>query len=324
MLDTIQNKPGPNPNSHDTRSAALNNIFVKYQINTRNSDSSQNNLKVRFVAIDASQSNKLNAIFLGNYSENRPKKIALIENTAYVTDYQAGVIHVIRDLRNGNLSQLDDIYVGEHPTDITANTINNKIFVPFGDGNRISVIDGNFNRKTKDIILNNYSPNSLPNIDIDIKNNIAYMTNPDSNIITVINGSNNDAAGYLALGQSDTFGNTQRVNSVGVNPNTNKIYVANSGSDTISVIDGVNDKVLNNNIKVGNHPTYVAVNHITNKIYVVNSQNITVVDGSSDKAVKNIQLSHLFIPISIIADSENNTLYVADVVWKYHSSRWKF
>jgi YVTN family beta-propeller protein len=39
--------------------------------------------------------------------------------------------------------------------------------------------------------------------------------------------------------------------SIAVNPNTNKVYVTNSGSNTVSVIDGTNNKVITNNVSVG-------------------------------------------------------------------------
>jgi YVTN family beta-propeller protein len=56
--------------------------------------------------------------------------------------------------------------------------------------------------------------------------------------------------------------------AIAVNPNTNKIYVTNQGSNTVSVINGTNDKVLLTNIKVGQSPVAIAVNPNTDKIYV--------------------------------------------------------
>jgi len=54
---------------------------------------------------------------------------------------------------------------------------------------------------------------------------------------------------------------------IGVNPQTNRIYVANSGSDNVSVIDGSGDSVIAT-IGVGNEPWGVGVNPQTNRIYV--------------------------------------------------------
>ena len=67
--------------------------------------------------------------------------------------------------------------------------------------------------------------------------------------------------------------------AVAVNPVTNKIYVANNGSDNVTVIDG-SDEQHGNRIR-RHHPYAVAVNPVTNKIYVANygSNTFTVIDG---------------------------------------------
>ncbi len=56
--------------------------------------------------------------------------------------------------------------------------------------------------------------------------------------------------------------------SVAVNPVTNKIYVANSGSNNVTVIDGATNSTTT--VSAGTGPRAVAVNPVTNKIYVAN------------------------------------------------------
>ncbi len=70
--------------------------------------------------------------------------------------------------------------------------------------------------------------------------------------------------------------------AVAVNPVTNKIYVANASSNTITVIDGATNATTT--IAAGTSPNTVAINPVTNKIYVINggSNNITVVDGATN------------------------------------------
>ena len=54
-----------------------------------------------------------------------------------------------------------------------------------------------------------------------------------------------------------------------MNPQTNKVYVANEAANSVSVIDGnTNGKI---DIPLASGPTALAVNPITNKIYVTNS-----------------------------------------------------
>ena len=60
-----------------------------------------------------------------------------------------------------------------------------------------------------------------------------------------------------------------------VNPSTNRIYVANAGSDSVSVIDGASNTVAAT-VAVGSNPLGVAVNPNTNRIYVANSRDDTV------------------------------------------------
>lgn len=63
----------------------------------------------------------------------------------------------------------------------------------------------------------------------------------------------------------------------------NRIYIANSGSNNVSVIDGSTNslKTVTDPLAVG--PSALAVNLTTNKIYVANSgsNNVTVIDDGS-------------------------------------------
>ncbi len=71
--------------------------------------------------------------------------------------------------------------------------------------------------------------------------------------------------------------------AIAVDSVTNKIYVGNSGSGTVSVIDGVTGAVTAT-VKVGPLPYVVAVNPTTNKIYVSKtfSNTMTVIDGATN------------------------------------------
>jgi YVTN family beta-propeller protein len=89
----------------------------------------------------------------------------------------------------------------------------------------------------------------------------------------------------------DSAGTTRSV-KVGDNPialaidrKANKIYVANTGSGSISVIDGASDHVVAT-IPGEAHPYAIAANDITGTIYVTNtySDAVTVIDVHTDKA----------------------------------------
>lgn len=62
---------------------------------------------------------------------------------------------------------------------------------------------------------------------------------------------------------------------IGVNTVTNKIYVANQFSNSISVIDG-NTDIIESTIQVDNFPYDLEVNPFNNRIYVTNRESNTV------------------------------------------------
>lgn len=76
-------------------------------------------------------------------------------------------------------------------------------------------------------------------------------------------------------------------NSVYVNSRTNRIYVANFGSNTCSRnLDGLSDKLITT-ITVGNGPKAIAGNPNTNRIYVVNSgeDTVSVIDSIKNEII---------------------------------------
>lgn len=97
-------------------------------------------------------------------------------------------------------------------------------------------------------------------------------------------------AGWAAAAQMVT--STLTVGSspgaVAVNPVTNKIYVANHGDGTVTVIDGVTNTTAT--VIVGSSPSALAVNPVTDQIYVANQTDgsVTVIDGATSTATATI------------------------------------
>jgi DNA-binding beta-propeller fold protein YncE len=80
---------------------------------------------------------------------------------------------------------------------------------------------------------------------------------------------------------------------VAIDPFTSILYVANAGSNTVSVIDYMlvesvsfkSNLIANVSMSVGNYPNDVAVNPTTNKIYVANQgayNTVSVIDGNTN------------------------------------------
>ena len=89
--------------------------------------------------------------------------------------------------------------------------------------------------------------------------------------MTVIDGLNGNATTQVSAGQGPF--------AVAVNTVSNKAYVTNSTSNSVTVIDGTTNGT--SNITVGTAPEGLAINEVTNTIVVANqgSSNVTVING---------------------------------------------
>jgi YVTN family beta-propeller protein len=78
---------------------------------------------------------------------------------------------------------------------------------------------------------------------------------------------------------------------VGVHTGSNKTYVANSLSNTVSVIDNTNNTVINT-ILVGAGPAGVAVDSTNNRAYVTNfdDNTVSVIDTTNDTVIATIDI----------------------------------
>jgi DNA-binding beta-propeller fold protein YncE len=114
--------------------------------------------------------------------------------------------------------------------------------------------------------------------------------------------------------------------ALAANPVTNKIYVVSPGvagatSDSLAVIDG-NKDVLLQNISVPFGASFVAVNYVTNRVYVTGCNNnvtpspctVTVINGKTNAVISTISITMtpglgLF---GIVANPINGLVYVAN------------
>ena len=77
--------------------------------------------------------------------------------------------------------------------------------------------------------------------------------------------------------------------ALAANPVTGKVYVANSGSNNVTIIDGVTRTTMGT-IPVGSDPHWIAVNPETNRVLVSNfaTSNVTVVNGATDTPISTL------------------------------------
>ena len=99
---------------------------------------------------------------------------------------------------------------------------------------------------------------------------------------------------------------------IGVNSVTNKLYVANQFSNSISVIDG-STNIIERTIKVDNFPYDLEVNPFNNRIYITNrgSNTVSVIDGSTNQRLSNINVGDS--PVGISINPSLNMVYVTNL-----------
>ena len=98
---------------------------------------------------------------------------------------------------------------------------------------------------------------------------------------------------------------------IDINPISNKLYVANQFSNTISVID-IEKSEVEKNIDVGNSPYDVDVNPFSNRIYTSNrdSDTISVIDGFNNKELTKVSVDDS--PLGIGINLATSWIYVAN------------
>jgi len=73
--------------------------------------------------------------------------------------------------------------------------------------------------------------------------------------------------------------------SIAVNPTNGRVYVANAGDGTLTILDGQSDAVVAT-VSIGSHPYSVALDAGTGKVYVTHTfgDQLTILDGATNTA----------------------------------------
>ncbi|HII91715.1 MAG TPA: YncE family protein, partial [Methanosarcina sp.] len=109
----------------------------------------------------------------------------------------------------------------------------------------------------------------------------AYITNSESNSVSVIDATTNKVTTTIPVG-SNPIG-------VAINPNGTKVYVVNARSSDVSVIDTATNSVVAT-VRAGNFPQGIVVSPNGKKVYVTNrdSNNVFVIDTSTNTFVSTL------------------------------------
>jgi YVTN family beta-propeller protein len=178
--------------------------------------------------------------------------------------------------------------------------------------NRLYAIIGSDNKKQFEIPISSPSGIAVDNIENSVPG-ILFVANKENNTISLITRY------ILNQYRLETVPVGAKPLDIDVNPITNRIYVANSGSNSVSVIDytinydnyTIQTTALDN-VNVEVFPSHLSVNPITNRIYVANSgsNSVSVIDGSINKVIDTIPVGN--VPSNTALNPFTNRIYVAN------------
>jgi YVTN family beta-propeller protein len=182
------------------------------------------------------------------------------------------------------------VKVGKYPSAVAVNPKTNRIYIANNRSKNVTVIDGATNKTTTVAVQN--EPVAIA---VNQVTNKVYVLNQKGN--GKLDSVNPDGTGTVTVidGATNKPTKTVTVNSepgaLAVNEQTNKIYVANAGSNDVTVIDGKTNKGINVELRKDGAtpdivlaPQDVRVNPVTDKIYITGSQNntVAVMDGKTN------------------------------------------
>jgi YVTN family beta-propeller protein len=121
------------------------------------------------------------------------------------------------------------------------------------------------------------------------------------------------------LEQRKAFENSPQIkvgsepHGIAVNEITNKIYVTNLRSGTVSVIDS-NSGSGAKEIRVGDAPISIMIDSLNNKIYVANrdSSTVSIIDSNNDTVIGQIPIGHFPLYNTILVLEVPGKIYVAN------------
>jgi YVTN family beta-propeller protein len=98
-----------------------------------------------------------------------------------------------------------------------------------------------------------------------------------------------------------------------VNSETGYVYLSHPFTDSLSVIDGKTNNIVNNSIKVGDQPNDIEVNPISNELYVTHPQDgtISIIDLKNYILTKSIKTNGS--PYFIALNLKDSKLYASNV-----------
>jgi YVTN family beta-propeller protein len=240
----------------------------------------------------------------------------------YVSNYgqfnTTGTVSVINGTTNTIVA---NIPVGKNPQAIVYNPANGLVYAANTLSNTLSIINGTSNSLVGSIIVDAFPGKNPTGITINPINNTIYVTNMGSNTVSVINGTTNVVVKNITLATVEQevgvgAGGTSFFSPAGIayNSDNGHLYVTNRGSDSISVINGTTNTLVDEISVNSIAPSGITYNAANNYIYVTNmgSNTVSVINGTTNTIVANIPVG--LGPNGIAYNQNNGDVYVANSI----------
>src|SRR3989442_9425106 len=233
-----------------------------------------------------------------------PSGVAVNPSTGriYVANRGDGTISVIN---SATKTVVGTITVGDIPAELAVNPATNRLYLTYSDNNIPPVIDGSTGQVVGSIAI----PQNGKAIAVTSLTNTIYLPGGGSSgsvpasTLFLVSGSNNTVLRTIGIG-SGPF-------SVAVNPNSNRVYVANFYDWTISVVDGSLKSAIST-VPVNGAPDGIAVNPGTNRLYVNDETHnaLLVLDASTYAILAQVPVGSF--PNAVDLNPKTNRVYVVN------------
>jgi uncharacterized protein len=274
----------------------------------------------KFYAVSTSQDTVMVLDADGHFLERvrvgkEPESVAVNPDTnrIYVANSGSGTVTVIDGASDKALATVP---VGDLPYVIAANRQTNKVYVSRTFGNDTVIIDGKTNTPTS------VQAGAGDAVGADSLDENTYLINYESRQMTVFDGDKNhiskiESANHLwavAVSQATkkiyaaSAGNrivtvtnatshaTRTVNvgeipcAIAADDSSDRVFVANYGSNDVTVLDGESDAVLGT-VKVNPYPQAIAIDSNNHRVYVASTHAGTtaVVDGTDNSVLSTLK-----------------------------------
>lgn len=231
-----------------------------------------------------------------------------LNHRIYTANQGDNTVSVVDGLTN---TVLDTFPAGNGPVGISVNPATNRVYVGNVFDGTLTVIDDtkiNDGIPGNEIITTVVLAPGAARIDFDPVLNKLYVVNFFSSITFVVDIQQGSPTENTLV---DTINVGNAPSEVTVDSTTNKAYVTNRGSNSVSVIDGNTNTVVDT-IPVGAGPNGIDADFVNNRIYVGNSisNTVSVIDTSSNSVIATIPAG--LAPAGVGVDKITNKVYVAN------------